>query len=158
MCNMRSCNHVTAEGAKLESNHFGILHRNLDARNCHYRYHPPPKVIISSPYMPTLCIENAKYDNLQSIWWSTRLFGVHSLSEISSINFQCKEFPWTVWYITKSQYQNPRYADAMHRGCRIWQSASNLMHSEMNYNENNFGTKRPEGRHKELPLRVPSTP
>jgi hypothetical protein len=25
------------------------------------RYHQPPKVVIRSPHMPTLCIDNAKY-------------------------------------------------------------------------------------------------
>jgi hypothetical protein len=32
--------------------------------NLHYH---PPKVVIRSPDMPTPCIENAKYENLQAI-------------------------------------------------------------------------------------------
>ncbi len=42
----------------------------------------PPKVVIRSPDMPTLCIDNAKYDNLQAIQWSTRCFKTASVSEV----------------------------------------------------------------------------
>ncbi len=34
--------------------------------------------------MPTLCIDNAKYENLQAIQWSTRCFGVDSVLEFAS--------------------------------------------------------------------------
>jgi hypothetical protein len=54
-----------------------------DAKNCHCFYHQPPKVI-RSPDMPTLCIDNAKYENLQAIQWSTRCFGVDSVLEFAS--------------------------------------------------------------------------
>jgi hypothetical protein len=58
--------------------------------------------------------------------------------------FQCKELPWMVWYITDSQYQNPRYRNAMHRGCIIWQFTSNCYNSEMNLKWNQFW-KQPAG-------------
>jgi hypothetical protein len=72
--------------------------------------------------------------------------------------FQWKELPWMVWNIKKSRYQNPRYRNAMHRGCIIWHFTSNCYNSVMNLNETNFGSNPPEWRGKELPLPVLSTP
>jgi hypothetical protein len=158
MCNMRSCNQFAAERDKLESNHFGRPHRNLDARNCHYQYHPPLKSL-SVVHTCQLCAYR-----MQNMTICYQFDGVQDYFEyffcwkFTASKLQHKELPWTVWYITKSWYQNPRYADDMHRGCIIWQSTSNLMHSKMNYNEINFGTNWPEWRRKELPLPVPSTP
>jgi hypothetical protein len=57
MHNMTIHNQFHALRDELEQIQFQTLPRhNEDARNCHYRYHSPPKVIISSPYIPTLCI------------------------------------------------------------------------------------------------------
>ncbi len=105
--------------------------RNSYTKNCHYRYHQPLKVVISSPYMPALCIQNAKYDNPQAIQWSTRLFGVHFMSEFAASQFLCKELPLTVSSTPKSHYQESTYANAMHRQCKIWQSPSNSIEYKM---------------------------
>jgi hypothetical protein len=55
--------------------------------------------------------------------------------EFAQSKFQCKKLPWMAWYITESPYQNPRYAITMHIGDIIWQSASNSMPYNMNYNK-----------------------
>jgi hypothetical protein len=34
--------------------------------------------------MPTQCIDNAKYENLQAIQWTMRCFGVDSVLEFTS--------------------------------------------------------------------------
>jgi hypothetical protein len=53
------------------------------------RYHQPPKVIIRSPHMPTLCIDNAKYDIPQVIWckfemlWSRLCVGICSIKNLT---------------------------------------------------------------------------
>jgi hypothetical protein len=65
--------------------------------------------------MPTLCIDNAKYDNLQAIQWSTRCFKTASVSEVGVPQIQCKELPLLVPSTPKSCYQESRYANSVHR-------------------------------------------
>jgi hypothetical protein len=58
-------------------------------------------------------------------------------------NSNTMELPLTVSYTPWSHYQNPRYAITMHMGDIIWQSASNLMPYDMNYNKFSCGIHRP---------------
>jgi hypothetical protein len=90
-----------------------LLYHNLDARNCHYWYHPPPKSHYQqSIYASSVHIECEIWQSASNLieyktLWSTFYVRILSIKNLT------KELPLTVSLTRKSHYQESRYANSM---------------------------------------------